>query len=95
MESVLNECIMYCETCALKCVNEDVSCVDCCLLCESICRSLKTAMLLKSKKSIINCLKKACINSLKDCIEHCSHHNNPHCKKCSLCCSKLLNKLEN
>ena len=93
MENVLNECIQNCETCALKCVVEKLDCVDCCLLCESICKSLKTAVILNSKKTIVNSLKKTCIISLKDCIHHCSAHNNSHCKKCAQSCSKLLNKL--
>ena len=46
-----------------------------------------------SKKTIVNSLKKTCIISLKDCIHHCSAHNNSHCKKCAQSCSKLLNKL--
>ena len=95
MEEILNNCIEACNSCALKSVNEKVDCVDCCLLCESICRSFKTALLLNTKKTIINNLSKALTNSLKECISHCSHHNNLHCKKCVLNCSKLLKKLQN
>ena len=95
METLLNDCIESCNSCALKSVSEKLDCVDCCLLCESVCRALKNCLLLNSKKSIQNNLKKACAQSLKDCIEHCSHHNNPHCRKCSQSCSKLLAKLTN
>ena len=95
MESLLNECIQSCNSCALKSISEGLDCAECCLLCEAVCNALKTSLLLKSKKSIQNNLKKACCQSLKDCIERCSHHNNTHCKKCSMNCSKLLAKLEN
>ena len=95
MEDALNICIESCNSCALKSVSEHLDCVDCCLICESICRAVKSAILLNSKKQIVNNLNKALVISLKDCIKHCGSHNNSHCKKCSLNCSKLLRKLQN
>ena len=95
MEDYLNNCIELCNSCALKSIIEKMDCVDCCVLCESICKSLKKALLLNSKKPIINNLKKACIIALKDCVAECGKHNNIHCKKCSQSCSKLLQKLQN
>ena len=32
------------------CNRKKLDCVDCCVLCESVCRALKNSLLLKSKK---------------------------------------------
>jgi len=95
MERILNECIVACENCVADCLcsgREDMNeCVRVCLMCEQICRALKTALKCNGDKNVVRCLTIACKKACLVCVAECKKHNMTCCKECVKCCSKMAN----
>ena len=67
-----------------------IDCVNTCIICERVCKTLKVAMKFDSKNTeLIDSLKKSCELACKKCLEKCQTSK----MKCCIICVKKCNKL--
>jgi hypothetical protein len=86
MEKILNDCILACENCVVKCCSGDKQMNDCIRMChtqELLCKVLKVAIKNKVGQATLKPLKEANMQNAKKSHEICSKHKDKYCVKCS------------
>ena len=90
MNKLLEECIIACENCVVGCLKmNNTLCVNECIVCERVCKTLKVANKCGVSSELLKSLKNSCKLACKECSIKCKTNDMACCKKCLVICEKL------